>query len=280
MTKKEGIAGGFLVLSVALVVGAFLAGPLFPWAPVRFGYAEQQTTKAVVISPSHRPLPLPLVQLDMIIGQVEEQTGFWLETPLRIVVSGDWGLFYRGALKGILGEAGAVSGATLPTGTVIYLSPRVFEPGQSPIDLLQHEVLHAAAYQQMSLYRSLAFRKIHWLNEGLAEHLGATQQELDNATWGRLATAEAYLYPVATGTAPERIPEEEREAFIVASQRQFVRYLQTRFGSEVFYLFVRGVMAAPDQLDGVFRDTFGISLSDADAAFMREVQAGIWPPVY
>ncbi|MDZ4700700.1 MAG: hypothetical protein SH809_13405 [Rhodothermales bacterium] len=277
MSRKEWAAGLFLALTVVSSAAAFLAGPLVPWAPFRIGYTEYRSVKAVLIMPSTTLPPVPLDRLDALIGEVEAQTGLWLESPVRIVVAGSWGLFNRGALLGLSSSVGEHTGRTLPTGTVVYLSPLASQPGQEAANALKHEITHAVLFQQMSLARSMAFAKLEWLSEGLAAYIATGSLGGWEVEWSRMAIAEAYLYPVTRDAGFEAITEADRSRFVRETRRQFVRYLMTRYGADAFYLFLDRVLAEPDQQAAAFRDTFGVTPDEADAAFMREVEAGTWP---
>ncbi len=277
MSKKEWVAALFLALTIVSAVAAFLAGPLMPWAPFRIGYSEARSVKTVLIMPTNTLPPVPPERLDALIGEVEAQTGLWLESPVRIVVAGSWGLFNRAALLGLTDRAGERTGHTLPTGTVVYLSPRASQPGQEAANALKHQITRAVLAQQMPLPRSVAFSKLAWLAEGLAAYIATGSVGDWDAEWSRQATAEGYLYPVTTDAGFEAIDETDRFRFVEETRRQFVRYLMTRYGSDAFYLFLDRVLLDPARHEAAFRDTFGVSPDDADAAFMREVEAGTWP---
>jgi hypothetical protein len=277
MSKKEWVAMLFLALTIVSAVAAFLAGPLVPWAPYRIGYSEARSAKAVLIMPSNTLPPVPPERLDALIGEVEAQTGLWLESPVRIVVAGSWGLFNRAALLGLTGSEGERTGHALPTGTVVYLSPLALQPGQEAITALKHQLTRAVVFQQMSLTRSVAFAKLEWLMEGLAAYIAIGSVGGWDAEWSRQATAEEYLYPITRDAGFEAIAEKDRSRFVMESRRQFVRYLMTRFGADAFYLFLDRVLLDPARHEAAFRDTFGVASDEADAAFMREVEAGTWP---
>ncbi|MEZ4700436.1 MAG: hypothetical protein R2834_08905 [Rhodothermales bacterium] len=277
MRIHQWIAGVVLALIVATAAAAFLAGPLLPWSPVRPGYTGQKAGKALLIVPRETPLPPGFVRLDALIGMVEERTGLWLESPVRIVLAGSWGQFNRGALLGFDARPGEVLGATLPTGTIVYLSPRALEPDRNASEVLLHEMTHAVLFQHMSLPNSFAFRKLDWLEEGLAEHIGDANPILSDSAWSRLAVDEGYLYPVTQGVGSVAIPDAERYRFVLESQRLFVQYLMVRFGSETFYQFLDRVLADPERHAEAFQSVFGLSEEEADAAFAREVSSGAWP---
>lgn len=259
---------------------ALASGPLFPWSPLKPGYDTVHTGRATLYTPrSAGPVP-GLNDIERLMRNVEQAQRLRFRKPIRIVVSDSWGLFNRGALLGWAGRPMPVLGAALQTGTVVYLSPLVLEPGRDPGAALRHELTHALLFQQMPLRDTFDLVRLDWFEEGLAVHFGNAGDYLDDAAWHRLATERDYLFRVTGDARLGRIPPEHRGPFMLAGYRLFIAFLLNRHGEAPFFRYRDRVLAAPDRHEQAYRAVFGEPLSAGVDAFEEAVRSGAWPVVH
>ncbi len=196
---------------------------------------------------------------------------------MRILVADGWGQFNRGALLGRRARPNMVLGATLQTGTVVYLSPRAQEPGRDLEAVLRHELTHALLFQHTRFADTFEPARLDWFEEGLAVHYGNAAQYLDDETWQRLAVEEGRLVRVTGDPKAADLPGEQRYAFMATEHRLFMAFLMHRYGEDRFFAYRDRVLAAPARHGAAFRQTFGAPLGAGIEAFERAVRSGAWP---
>lgn len=264
----------FFVLSHASV-----AGFLFPWSPVRPGYASASFDHATVIYPKRTGLPGAYRRAAAIVREVAEANRLAFHDPVTIVVTHDWGLFNRGTLLGWKATPLPVLGAALQTGTVVYVSPLASEPGRDMEGILRHELTHAVMFQQMPLRRTFALVRLDWFEEGLAVHLGNPGDYMDNAAWSRWAHHPAYRFGPWGDPELRRLPEDLRGVFRLSEYRVFVEYLMDAAGRDRFFAFRDRVLADPDAHDAAFVQSYGAGFAEMVSRFEHAVRVGEWPRV-
>lgn len=276
MPKRIARAAALLVLLFVLSHASF-GGVLFPWSPVRPGYAAETFRGATVVYPARSGIPEGLRRTEALLREVEEANRLAFRAPVTIVVAADWGLFVRGSLLGWNARPLPVLGSALQTGTVVYLSPLVREPGRDPAAVLKHELTHALMFQRMPLRRTFELVKLDWFEEGLAVRAGNAGDYLDDAAWRRWAAHPGYRF--GPGGDPElgRLPEALRGVFRLSEYRLFVEFLMDRHGEARFFAFRDRVLADPAAHDEAFARVLGTRFADAVAAFETAVRAGAWP---
>ena len=260
------------VLSHASVDGA-----LFPWSPVRPGYALEHSARATVIYPARSGAPAAYRQVDRIIDEVARANRLQVRKPVTVVVTDSWGLFNRGALLGLRATSLPVLGAALQTGSVIYLSPLVREPGRNAEAVLRHELTHALMFQQMPLHETFELVKLDWFEEGLAVHFGNPDDYLSDSAWRHWAADPAYRFGPWGDPELRRIPAELHGPFRLAEYRVFIEFLLERYGADRFFAFRDQVLSDPSEHQKAFLQSFGETFPQAVAAFERAVQGGEWP---
>jgi hypothetical protein len=266
-----------LLLVLFVLSHLSFAGFLFPWSPVRPGYASVSFPGATVVYPKRGGLSHAYRATPAIMEEVERANRLVFHDHVTVVVTDDWGLFNRGALLGMKARPLPVLGAALQTGTVVYLSPLVREPGRDPAGVLRHELTHAVMFQQMPLRRTFALVRLDWFEEGLAVHAGNPRDYLDDAAWRRWAMHPGYRFGPWGDPELRRVPEEMRGPFRLSEYRVFIEYLMARHGDDRFFAFRDAVLRDPDAHDAAFVRHFGAGFAEVVADFEHAVRAGDWP---
>lgn len=266
-----------LFLLLFAVSHASTRGPLFPWSPVRPGYAAETFPGATVVYPRRSGMPDAYRRADRILADVARANRLAFREPVTIVVTDDWTLFNRGGLLRWDRRPLPVLGAALQTGTVVYLSPLALEPGRDREAVLRHELTHALMFQQMPLPRTFALVRLDWFEEGLAVHAGNSGDYLDDASWARLARHPGYRFGPAGDPELRRVPVEMRGSFRLAEYRVFIQYLVEIRGPGRFFAFRDDVLRDPEAVDRAFVRSFGAGFAEVVAGYEQAVRAGAWP---
>lgn len=270
------VRGGVLVFATAFVGMLCTAGPLFPWSPVRPGYRVEKFDRATLIQPKDAPSTIDVSHPDSLLAELERRTGLRFRSPVTIVATDDWALFNRGGLLRTATDPIPVLGAALQTGTVVYLSPLVWQPGRDPAAVLRHELTHSLLFQQMPLRRTFALARLDWFEEGLAVHFGNPGDYMDDAEWRRWSSVAAYRFDPWRAAPPAGLDEEMWGPYRLTEYRQFAAFLMHRCGAR-YPAFRDAVLADPDRHAGAYARHCGEPFTRAVDAFGQAVRAGRWP---
>ena len=272
------VAANLLLL---FVLGhAFADGVLFPWSPVRPGYAVVRHARATVVYPERTRVPEALGRVDGIVAEVAGANRLRQREPITVVLTDDWGLFVRGTLMGLRAREVPVLGAAMQTGTVIWLSPLLLRDSTRVRDVaaaLRHELTHALFFQQMPLRRTFELVKLDWFEEGSAVHFGNAGDYMGDAEWARWARRPAYRFGPEGDPTLAHLPDTLRGSFRLAEYRQFTAWLIDRHGADRFFAFRDGVLADPPRWAEAFERELGERASSARESFEAAVRAGEWP---
>ncbi|HEX2202444.1 MAG TPA: hypothetical protein VHG91_04060 [Longimicrobium sp.] len=278
MPKRLARAAALLVVLFVLSHASF-RGVLFPWSPVRPGYAATAFPGGTIVYPARGGLPAAYRDAGALLDEVERANRLAFRKDVTVVVAGDWGLFVRGSLLGWKGRPLPVLGSALQTGTVVYLSPLAREPGRDMAGVLKHELTHALMFQRMPLRRTFELVRLDWFEEGLAVRAGNPGDYFDDAAFARWAAHPGYRFGPWGDPELERLPEALRGVFRLTEYRVFIDFLVDRYGEDRFFAFRDRVLADPARHEAAFAGVLGTRFADAVAAFEAAVRAGAWPRV-
>lgn len=283
---KKAVAVTVVLLGVSFVSHAFAYGTLFPWSPFKPGYAAQAFGGATMYYPEQVGLSEEFGDVDDLLAEVARESRLIWKSRVKVVVADSWGLFNRGALLGLDSQPRPVLGAALQTGTVIYLSPHVFEPDRDLRAVLKHELVHALLFQQMPLRRTFALTGLDWFEEGQAMLFSRSSDPryMGVQAWRALAQEEAYRLRFREGRfrdgeGLQHVPEAQRGLFVLTEYQLFVAFLMNRYGADRFFRYRDEVLRAPARHEGAFEQTMGEAFPAAVAAFEQDARNGVWPPV-
>ena len=278
MTRRKRILRvSIAFLALFVLSHASVSGFLFPWSPVRPGYAAERFDGATVVYPRRSGIPDAYREADAILEEVARANRLSFRDPVTVVVAEDWGLFNRGTLLGWKATPLPVLGAALQTGTVIYISPLAREPGRDLRDVLRHELTHAILFQQMAMRATFELVRLDWFEEGLAVHAGNPGDYMDDAAWARWARHPGYRFGPWGDGELRRIPEELRGVFRLSEYRVFIEFLMDRYGRDRFFAFRDAVLRDPAAYGAAMTRTFGAGFADVVVAFEQAVRGGAWP---
>lgn len=130
---------------LGLLVLAFLAafpwGPLFAWSPVHPGYRQVRFSRADVLYPDSAALDPAYREVDRYVAVAESFHEVKAVRKTKVVVCRNWNDCIRFATP-FLGRPLA---ATIPIGTVIFVTPKAAAVRADIGELLRHELSQARA---------------------------------------------------------------------------------------------------------------------------------------
>jgi len=267
-------SAGFAAVLITLL--AFLDGPLFPWSPVTPGYQHVVLGRGDVIYPSDTSLDASYRQLDHYIAEAEAFHRLRMPKRVRIIVLRDWtDLVLQSAFHSRSHGLGA---ATLPTGTVIWVTPKLRERNLEPAPYLRHELSHAILQQNASLLESLRIGKVRWFSEGLANSSGDTLGCPVPPPLACQLTRDEFIARIRAAPLWPAFDGRETDMRVnYAAWRYFVEYMMRMRGRDVFQKYLLAFIQSPQDAGALFQRTFGIALPDAVGDFERQVRSGKAP---
>jgi hypothetical protein len=262
--------------AVLIILLAFLDGPLFPWSPVTPGYQHLALARGDVIYPSDTSLDASYGQLDHYVAETEAFHRLKMPKRVRIIVLRDWtDLLLQSAFRSRSHGLGA---ATLPTGTVIWVTPKLRERNLEAAPYLRHELSHAILHQNASLLESLRIADVRWFSEGLAHASGQTLGCPVPPPLACQLTRDEFVARVRAAPLWPAFDGRETDMRVnYAAWRYFVEYMMRMRDRDVFQAYLLGFIKNPDDAGPLFQRTFGIALPDAVIEFERQVRSGKAP---
>ena len=269
MPKKLAAAAALAVL----ILWALLFGPLVPWSPVKPGYQKLASRRGELWYPQGFPELPAYRELDAGVEGVERFLGLRMPEKVTVIDASDWSGFQRFVPQLLGARVGAV---TLPTGTVIILSPRIRERGLDVREFIRHELAHAAMHQNQSLWQAIRGpAAVPWFCEGLSVSYGRQKAYLTRAEFLERVRAGADLRAAIDREAA--VPGRDMK-FDYVAWRSFVEYLRARHGEAAFAKFLRAFLADYGAARANFRESFGHSFEEAITDFGRDLRSGAWEP--
>jgi hypothetical protein len=263
----------FLIVLVVGVAWALPYGPLFPWSPWKPGYQRLHLERADVYWAVGTTLPSGLDRVDREIAASEAFHRLPVRSRITVVLCRNWSDFdrflpnYRGA---------RIGGATLVTGTVVYLTPRIAERGFDHGEFLRHELSHATLHQHQSLWDAFRTSAAEPFFEGLAVSFGRQRAFAGAGSVLEFADDHELGALLLPGSSPADASRDMRLNYQV--WRYFLEYWIEARGRDAFQQLLKETMDDPDDYVEVFRRVYGASLEAAAAEFTTALRARRWVP--
>ena len=251
----------------------FPYGPLFPWSPWKPGYAKIALRRSDIYYPEGTTVPPAFLHFDQYMGESERFHRLTLPRRIEVILCRDWNDFHRfmPALRG-----NAVGAATLETGTVIYVTPKIAERGFDFGEFLRHELSHATVNQHQTLLRAHEASNAQWFFEGLAVSFGRQRAYVNPAEFVAFAQARNLVPVIDPSRRRPDLPWDMR--FNYQTWRYFLEYQVDTKGRDRFQQLLEGMMRDPKGSDRVFSSVYGMSLPEAIDRFQSDVRECRWSP--
>ena len=263
-----------IIRAIAIALFLLLAlcfpfGPLFPWSPWKPGYASLNLDRADIYYPSGTRLPGAFLDVDGFITQSEQFHRLKVPKRISVILCRTWNDF--GRFMPTLGRVGA---ATLDTGTVIYVTPRIAERGLDYGEFLRHEISHATLHQNQAIWNAHAASKAPWFYEGLAVSFGRQKAYASIQEFTAFTIARDLVAVIDPAKARPDLRTDIRYSYQV--WRYFLEHLIDTEGRDKFQQLIQGMMRDPTASERVFKEVYGTPLPDAARGFRNDVVSRKW----
>ncbi len=266
------LARAILIALIILIALSFPFGPLFPWSPWKPGYSHLALKRADVYYPAGTNLPDAFRDLDGFIADSEQFHRLKVDKRIRVILCRSWSDFYR-----FMPTQNAVGGATLETGTVIYITPRIAERGLDFGEFLRHELSHATVSQHQTLAQAHAApSKAQWLFEGLAVSFGRQKAYVTPYEFVVFSRARDLVSVIDPAKRRPDLPWDMRYNYQV--WRYFLEYLIDSSGRDRLQTLLTAMMRDPAGSEQIFANTYGAPMPVAVRSFQADLAAGKWSP--
>lgn len=262
---------GILILATPW---AFAYGPLFPWSVIKPGYETLELKRADVYYPTGAKLEAAYRQVDEYLSEAERFHRLTFHRRIRVIACANWSDFTRFSPTT---RGRAVAAATLETGTVIYVSPKIAERRLDLAEFLRHEISHAILHQNTRLLPQLRLRHRTWFYEGVPVWFGRQQAYLTQPEFlQRAKTADfARLFAFdANAWSPPAL--DMRFAYV--AWRDFLDYLVQQRGRGAFHQFFDSIREDAAQFEESFAVAFGKPMPEMIADFQQAIRSGAYQP--
>ncbi|HTS48277.1 MAG TPA: hypothetical protein VMH05_10065 [Bryobacteraceae bacterium] len=273
MSWKRGLAFFFLLA----VLAAFPYGPLFAWSPVHPGYTKLNFKRADVLYPSDRPPDPAYSDVDRYVALAESFHNLRCSKKITVVACRNWNDCLRFAAP-FLGNQRPV-GVTIPTGTVIFLTPYIY--GTLDVGgVLRHELSHATLNQNRTLLSVWRLLKQPWFSEGVAGVVAG----MDATAPGHQLVALPALDFIAAARHQDLWPsfdavQQKNWRFSYTAWEFFwVRQIQLG-GKEAFLKFEGACTSEPEKCRADFATIYGMDLRQAVEVDQDDLRSGRFVPV-
>ena len=273
MSWKRSLAFFF----VLAVLAAFPYGPLFAWSPVHPGYTKLTFQRADVLYPADRPPDPAYSDVDRYVALAESFHNLRCSKKITVVACRDWNDCLRFAAP-FLGNQRPV-GVTIPTGTVIFLTPYIYGTLDAG-GVLRHELSHATLNQNRSLLSVWRLLKQPWFSEGVAGVVAGMDTTAPGHQLAALPAPEFIAAAKHQDLWPsfDAVPQKDWRFSYTAWEFFWVRQIQLD-GKEAFLKFESACTSEPEKCRTGFASIYGMDLRQAVEAYQDDLRSGRFVPV-
>lgn len=264
------LLGGALFFLLILL---FLFGPLFPWSPVKIGYTQLKSEKAIVIIRDPGRLHPSYSRVTGIMKELERQHGLEYKKPVKIIVC----LSDKGRMsemgRFLLWMSGyAVGGAALETGDALFINhAKMLSGKRNEEEYIRHELSHSLLQQNTGLLKARRITLQHWVSEGTATYFGGPVY-MAAEEFRRQFKEKELIYNERGGDIYSNLEPLEPK-FNYTMYKYFIKHLIDSYGFERFQKFLRLYIRDPGRNREIFQKVFGVELKKALLRFEQEYRS-------
>jgi len=256
---------GIVIVLLMILAQQLLWGKLFPYSPVKIGFAKHELSNVVVyLQDGSEYSEYPMI--DTLIRAVEKFHGLrFVRKPELLVFHDSDSYFHRSITKARF--------CAYPNGSLVVSPWAIREARGGEISMaiyLSHELSHTLLYQHMGFVNAYFFFP-RWLLEGIAVYstnqMGTTWYPSKSETYEYIRRGN-YVPPGDFGTAREdeaHLHVKYPSTFAYSECACIIDYLVERYGKEKLMGYVSQLLDSY-QHDEVFKDVYGIDFE----TFLRE----------
>ncbi len=272
MSWKHGV-GCLLALAF---LAAFPYGPLIAWSPLHPGYAKLRFTRADVLYPADGPPDAAYRDVDRYIAMAETFHRLRCSKRITVVACRNWSDCRRFAP--FLGTQRPL-GVTIPTGTVLYLTPSINETWDVG-GVLRHELSHATLNQNRSLLSVWRLLRQPWFSEGVAGVLAGMGAPVQGR---KLVTIPAVDFVARARNEDlwpsfDAVQQKDWRFSYTAWKFFWDREIELR-GKDTFLRLETACISEPEKCRTDFANVYGMDLPHAVEIYQADLRSGRFVPV-
>ena len=244
------------MILLVILIGYLSWGPLFPWNPVKPGFTEIESEKAVIYVQDYAEKDSVLHQIQTIIQEEEEFHDLEYRDDFRIIVLSDDNSMKR-YLPWMKGSGFSVS---LSLVDVIYIGPAARNSLKGIEPHLKHELSHLLIDQNTTFKKALKIHDQGWLAEGLAEYFSDHQFYTETEF---LKLCRMYEFSFT------KLHEQNPLSMSISQVRLnytfykfFIEFLVENYGIEKFQKYLKEYLNDPDNYKELFISVYSQSLDE------------------
>lgn len=249
---------GLMIFALALVsisAYAFTSGPLFPYSPIKIGFAELESDRAIILYPDGTIPPEECFNIDNLIKETESFHRLLFNKKPKIIFCETSKQYKRFSTK-------TAYACAIQTGDAIYINPSIYDTKRDLTGFFKHELSHAIIYQNTSILNAIRLKT--WFTEGLAVCYGNSHHYFSGDSLNELAIDKGYFYNLFDDKAkPTDIPKDIRASFFYGLYGSFIRYLIESYGQNSVMSFAVEYTKNPKKEEEIFQNIFGLSQKNA-----------------
>ncbi len=241
----------FVLALISISAYAFTSGPLFPYSPIKPGFAKLESEKAIIFYPDGTSLPEECLSIDSLIEETESFHKLEFNKKPKIIFCETSKQYKRFSTR-------TAHACAIQTGDAIYINPSIYSSNRDLTGFFKHELSHSIIYQNTSIFDALRLKS--WLTEGMAVYYGNSHHYYRGNELKELAIDREYFFNIFDDKArPADMPKTIRYSYFYGLYGSFIGYLVDSHGLNVVMDFTAEYMKHPKKEGEIFKKIFGLS---------------------
>lgn len=245
-----------MLLILMNVVFYLFWGPLFPWSPIKIGYATIEGSKSTVYIDDMSDRDSIVYQIDEIIREEEKFHDLSYKDNFRIVILNEESNMKR-YVPWLKGSDYSVSLSSL---NLIYIGPNARKSQWGIGPYLKHELSHLLIGQNTTLEKALKIHEQGWFAEGIAEYFSEhgfyTKNEL-------LQLIKMGKLSISTLKEKNPLNMSKKELVLKYSYyRFFIEYLVDNYGTNKLQKFLKSYINNPEGYKTIFYEVYNTEIDN------------------
>ena len=241
----------FVLALISISAYAFTSGPLFPYSPIKPGFAKLESEKAIIYYPNGTNPPEECLGIDSLVEETESFHRLGFDKKPKIIFCETSKQYERFSTR-------TAHACAIQTGDAIYINPSIYSSNRDLNGFFKHELSHAVIYQNTSIFSALRLKG--WFTEGMAVYYGNSHHYYRGNELKELAIDEGYFFDIFDDKArPADMPKTIRYSYFYGLYGSFIGYLADCYGSSAVMDFTAEYIKYPKKEGEIFTRIFGLS---------------------
>lgn len=240
-----------LSIVLLLIVLYLFWGPLLAWSPIKFGYEEIKTNKAVILIKSKTPADSVIYNIDEIIKEEESWHDLQYTDNFKIIIV-DKDADMRRHLPWLKGKGHSVC---IGFANLVYIGANARKSEYGIGTYIKHELSHLLIHQNTPSKKDVfEMQEQGWFTEGLATYFGGpeyfTKKEFVDLCFEKgldlSSLNEANII---------KVPVKDKR-ILYTHYRYFIEYLVNNYGLEKLQEYIKRYIDNPSDYENLFVEVY------------------------